>query len=293
MKLSSGEKTFGVFNYIFFILFSLAMIYPFWYSLVISLNNGMDSMRGGIYLWPRIFTLDNYFVVLTDSGLARSYIVTVARTVIGTLLSTFITGIYGYALSKKWLLGRKAFLYFAIATMFFSGGLIPTYILYKNLHLTDNFLVYIVPTPISVWNMLIMKTFFEGLPESIEESAKIDGYNDIQIFVRIVIPCSAPVFAAIALFSGVWHWNSWFDSYIFVNKESLKTTQVILMSIINQSGANDVTANANRIRSGTQTITPKAVQAATMIVTVLPILFIYPFLQRYFVSGIMLGSVKA
>jgi putative aldouronate transport system permease protein len=293
MKITKGEQTFSIFNYIFFTIFSLAMIYPFWYSLVISLNNGMDSMRGGIYLWPRIFTLDNYHAVLTDSGLARSYVVTVARTLIGTLLSTFITGIYAYALSKKWLLGRKAFLYFAIATMFFSGGLIPTYILYKNLHLTDNFLVYIIPSLISVWNMIIMKTFFEGLPESIEESAKIDGYNDIQIFLWIIIPCSAPVFAAIALFSGVWHWNSWFDSYIFVNKESLKTTQVILMSIINQSGANDVTTNANRMRSGTQTITPKAVQAATMIVTVLPILFIYPFLQRYFVSGIMLGSIKA
>lgn len=293
MRSSQGEKTFNLLNYVFFILFSMAMIYPFWYSVVISLNNGMDSMRGGIYLWPRIWTLENYKVVLTDSGLAASYLVTISRTLLGTALSTFITGLFAYALSKKWLVGRKIFLHFAIATMFFSGGMIPTYILYKNLHLTDSFMVYIIPCLISVWNMIIMKTFFEGLPESIEESAKIDGYNDLSIFVKIVIPISTPVLAAIALFNGVWHWNQWFDSYIYINNERLKTTQVILLSVINQSGATDITNAANRVRFGANSITPKAVQAATMIVTVLPILFIYPFLQKYFVSGIMLGSVKA
>jgi putative aldouronate transport system permease protein len=293
MKLSKGEKVFSKFNYAFLIIFSLTMIYPFWFSIIISLNNGLDSMRGGIYLWPRMWTLENYKVVLTDSGLAASYIVTISRTLLGTALGTFITGIFAYALSKKWLMGRKFFMYFAISTMFFSGGMIPTYILYKNLHLTDSFMVYIIPSLISVWNMIIMKTFFEGLPESIEESAKIDGYNDIQIFLKIIIPISAPIFAAIALFNGVWHWNQWFDSYIYINKASLRTTQVILLSIINQSGATDITNAANRIRFGGNAITPKAVQAATMIVTVLPILFIYPFLQKYFVSGIMLGSVKA
>jgi len=292
MKISKGEKVFNIFNFMFFAAFSISMLYPFWYNIIISLNNGKDSMLGGIFLWPRIFTLDNYAVVLTDSKLVASYIVTISRTLVGTLLSTFFTGIFAYTLSKKWLMGRKIFMNFAIATMFFGGGLIPTYMLYKNIHLINNFWVFILPGLISVWNMIIMKTFFEGLPESIEESAKIDGYNDIQIFFKIIVPCSTPVFAAIALFNGVYHWNAWFDSYIFTSKEYLKTTQVLLLTIINQAAATDITANANRVRFGSNAVTSKAIQAATMIVTVLPILFIYPFLQKYFISGIMLGSVK-
>lgn len=284
---------FNVFNTFAMTLLSFVFVYPFYQLLVISFNDGTDAIRGGIYFWPRDWTFDNYTTVLKNPLLGNAYLVTIARTVLGTLTSVVATGMMAYALSKKALLFHKGYVYILVFTMFFSGGLVPSFLLIRSLGLLDHFLVYIIPSLISVWNAMIMIGFFRSMPEALEESAKMDGYNEILIFFRIVVPTSMPVFAAIALFNGVSHWNAWFDAYIYVNNPDLQPLQTILMKIIKETGAQQ-TLNDIMLREGTQStkVTPEAVKIATMMVAIGPILLIYPLLQKYFIKGIMLGSLK-
>lgn len=292
MKRRQGMY-FNAFNALAMAVLSFVFVYPFYQLLVISFNDGTDAIRGGIYFWPRDWTLDNYTTVLRNPLLGNAYLVTIARTVIGTLTSVIATGMMAYALSKKTLLFHKGYVYILVFTMFFSGGLVPSFLLVRSLGLLDHFMVYIIPSLISVWNAMIMIGFFRSMPEALEESAKIDGYNEIRIFFRIVVPTSMPVFAAIALFNGVSHWNAWFDAYIYVNNPDLQPLQTILMKIIKETGAQQTLYDI-MLRDGTQTtkVTPDAVKIATMMVAIGPILLIYPLLQKYFIKGIMLGSLK-
>ena len=193
MKETVGEKVFNVFNIIILSLLSASFLYPFWNTFVLSFNDSLDSLRGGVYFWPRIFTLDNYQAVLSDSTIYRAYVITILKTVFGTLTSVTFTGMFAYGLSKKKLMFRNFYLTICTITLFFSGGLIPTYLLYRSLGLLDNFMVYIIPGLWSVGNMLVMKSFFVGLPNALEEAAEIDGCNHLQIFFQIIIPLSMPV----------------------------------------------------------------------------------------------------
>ena len=294
MKRSFGENVFDVANTLLFILLTIMFVYPFINILVISLNDPYDAMRGGIYFWPRSFSISNYKKVLSDSQIFASYGITIARTIIGTLSHLICTGIFAYGMSKKNLIGRKWYTIFCTIPMFFNGGLIPTFILMRTLHLTNTFWVYIIPGLISVWDMLIMKSFYHGIPDSLEEAAKIDGCGDYRIFFQIMVPLSMSCFAAIALFTGVGHWNSWFDAFIYINNDKLMPLQTILMRIINQSqaaqNAKDVTSQV----TGGKTIevTPESIRYATMVIATGPIILIYPFLQKYFVKGVLIGSVK-
>lgn len=294
MKRSFGENVFDVANTLLFILLTIIFVYPFINVLVISLNDPYDAMRGGIYFWPRSFSINNYKKVLSDSQIFTAYGVTIARTVIGTLSHLLCTGIFAYGMSKKNLLGRKWYTIICTIPMFFSGGLIPKFILMRTLHLTNTFWVYIIPGLISVWDMLIMKSFYHGIPDSLEEAAKIDGCGDYRIFFQIIVPLSTSCFAAIALFTGVNHWNSWFDAFIYINNDKLMPLQTILMRIINQSqaaqSAKDV---ASQVTGGkTVEVTPESIRYATMVIAIGPIILIYPFLQKYFVKGVLIGSVK-
>lgn len=266
-------------------------LYPIWYVLVNSLNEGTDAMQGGIYWWPRVFTLENYQAVFDNSGILTSYAVTIAKTVIGTVTHVFFTAMVAYAFSRKDLVGRKFYMIMGTITMFFSGGLIPYFLLIRDLGLFDSFWVYIIPTLFNFFNLIIFVSFFRELPTSLEEAARIDGANDLQIFLRVVIPLSMPVIATIALFQGVYQWNDYFAGIIYVNNPDLQPIQTYLYKVVAESSSSQMMANAP---GGivTRTVTTQSIKLATMVVTTLPIVLVYPFLQKYFVKGMLIGSIK-
>lgn len=280
---------------IMFVVF-LACLYPFWYAIVISFNKGTDAARGGIFFWPRAFTLENYEHVLSDDSLLRAYVVTIARTLIGTVTSVLFTALFAYALSHSKLMFRKFYSMMLIISMYFSGGLIPYFVLIKRIGLMNTFWVYIIPSLLSAFNAIIMMSFFREIPGDLEESAKVDGANDVTIFFRIIFPISTPVLSTVALFNGVGHWNAWFDSAYYVTDKNLKTVAFRLMELINQANLTSISGmDATSQRAGTAaaaTYTAETIRMATMIVVIVPIIMVYPFLQKYFVKGIMIGSIK-
>ncbi|WP_334077052.1 carbohydrate ABC transporter permease [Paenibacillus sanfengchensis] len=284
------------FIYIFLILLSVSTLYPFLNAIVISLNEGLDTSKGGITLWPREFTWENYRVVFQDERLMSGFLVSVLRTVIGTVTAILATAIFSYGMSRKELMGRKYYMVICIITMYFGGGLIPTFLLIRDLGLMNSFWVYIIPSLISVWNMIIFRTFFQGLPAGLEESAKIDGCGNWGTLFRVVLPLSGPVIATLALFTAVGHWNEWFLASIYVSDEKLLPIQTILKQILasnivsEQTASMDAAALAHLQKA--KTITSKSLSMATMMVATLPIVLVYPFVQKYFVKGVLVGSLK-
>lgn len=291
VKRQKKDIAFDIVNYILLILIAFITIYPFYYILVISFNSGLDAARGGIYFWPRVFTLDNYKKIISDDKWVNAFGISVFRTVLGTALSVFFTSMVAYGLSYKKLLFRNGYYRILIFSMYFSGGLIPYYVLLRSLGLLNTVWVYIIPSLLSQFMVLIMISFFDEIPPSLRESAYIDGANDLQIFLRIILPISKPVLATATLFSAVGHWNAWMDSAYYVSDPKLRTMSYLMMEIINKSQAANVGDMQQTFRSATN-ITTKSLQAAVIIISTVPILVTYPFLQKYFVKGIMLGSVK-
>lgn len=281
--------------YVILTLTAFVTLFPFINTLAVSLNKAYDTSRGGIYLYPRIFTMENYVIILQHPDLKQGFIVTIARTIIGTVASLLFTGMLAYGLSKSNLKGKNIYMGLSILTMYFGGGLIPYYLLLRSMHLIDNFLVYIVPNLIGVFNMIIMRTYFKSLPEALEESAKIDGAGYFTIFFKIILPLSAPILATIALFSGVFHWNSWFDANLFISKQSLKPLQMVLIKIINSTRIDTALAEAGagaQMLAAQKVVNIRSVTASTIMITIIPIIIVYPFLQRFFVKGIMIGAIK-
>ena len=264
-------------------------LYPVWYTLVLSFNDAQDAMLGGIYLWPRKFSLDSYRAVFVDKAIIKAFNITIWRTLIGTVSSVFFTAMVAYAFSKRHILGNKFYLTVGTITMFFGGGLIPYFILLQSLKLYDTFLVYIIPGLFSFWNCIIFMTFFRELPAGLEESAKIDGANDFLIFVWVVLPLSMPIIATISLFNGVGHWNDYFSGVMFINNPDLQPIQTYLFRQINGASATRSVVGAV---AGATGISTTSMRLATMTVTTAPIICIYPFLQRYFVKGVMIGAIK-
>ncbi|MCQ6562283.1 carbohydrate ABC transporter permease [Paenibacillus mendelii] len=294
MRKSKAEKLFTIVNYAILIVLSFSILFPFWRIVMLSLNEGIDSMRGGIYFWPRVFTLDNYSVIFARSEIMNAYKVTIFRTVVGTILSVFLMSLMAYGLSKRHLRGRQLVNVLVLFTMFFSGGLIPFYLLLKDLHLLNSVWVYIVPSLYSAWNLILFRTFFQQLPAALEESAKIDGASDLIVYFRIVVPLSMPIFATISLFVAVGHWNDWFSGTVYVRDPNLVPLQTLLMSIIRENDSTKMIAGgvADLSSEGVRTVTSYSVKMATLIATILPVIMLYPFLQKYFVKGVMVGSIK-
>lgn len=290
-KTSVGDKIFVFLNGIFMILFVIITLYPVWNTLVIAFNNGTDSLRGGLYLWPRMWTLKNFNTVLHKKNLLVGAYVTVGRTVIGTLTALGANAILAYIVSRKHFLFKKQLSLFWVITMYVNGGLIPTFLLYKGLGLTNNFLVYIIPGMISAFYMLVIRTFMVGIPDSFEESAQLDGAGDMIIFTKIISPLCKPVYATVALFCAVGHWNSWFDAMLYNRMNSnLTTLQYELMKLL--SSVTNQSTSVESMKNAVGTVTPTSVRAAATILTMLPIVCLYPFLQRYFVTGLTIGGVK-
>ena len=288
--LSRSDRLFDAFNIAGMLLICFLTLYPIWYVLVNSFNDGQDAMRGGIYWVPRVFSLDNYIEVFKNAGIMTAMGITIAKTVIGVVCHVFFTAMVGYALSRRELLGRKFYLVMGTITMFFYGGLIPTFLLIRDLGLFDSFLVYIIPALFSFFDMIIFMAFFREIPDGLEEAARIDGANDLMIFTRIIIPISMPVVATIALFHGVYQWNDYFTGMIYVNKMDLQPIQTFLFRVVAQSSSNQIVATAGAAIN--RTVTSQSIKLATMVVTTLPIVLAYPFLQKYFVKGLMVGSIK-
>jgi putative aldouronate transport system permease protein len=286
-----GEFIFDNFNVLGMLFICFITLYPIWYTVVNSLNNGQDAMLGGIYWWPRIFTFDNYRAVFNSSGIVRAFGVTIARTVCTTTLHVFFTAMVAYGLSKKELMGRNFYLTVGTITLFFGGGLIPYFLLIRNIGLYDKFLVYVIPAMFGFFNLIIFQGFFRELPASLEESAKIDGAHDFTIFIRLILPLSAPVLATIALFVGVGQWNDFFAGVIFVSNRNLQPIQTFLYKVITETSSVEMAQYAPVGVQG-RTVTSQSVKLATMVVTTAPIVCVYPFLQKYFVKGMLLGSIK-
>jgi len=275
------------------LLISAIMLYPFIYCLSYSVSEPILLSQRSLVLLPRGFTLQNYTTVFKNPVIPRAFWVSVMRTVIGVVYTCVITGLASFAISKSSMPGRRFITYVLVVPMYISGGMIATYVNIFQLGLNNTFLVYILPAGFATYYMLLMRTFFMSLPPSLEESAEIDGASDVTVFFRIVFPLSTPIFATVALFAGVAQWNAWYDAMVFVKDPNLQPIQMILQSILLNSSATAMMRREMLGLSTERTITPETIQSATLIITVLPIIFIYPFLQKYFVKGMMIGAVKA
>jgi putative aldouronate transport system permease protein len=290
-----------VFNAIkFVVVFGLVLItlYPFWNTVVISLNAAGDTIRGGLTVWPREWTTTNYKAVWVSANIPQAFLVSVSRTLITTMLNLFLTSMLAYALSRKEFRYRKPLTVIVVLSMYVNAGLFPNYFLIRSLGLMNTFFVYIVPTMFAAFNFIIIRTFIKGIPESLVESARMDGAGEFYIFLRIILPLCKPVLATVALFVAVGAWNSWFDTVLYASRnQDLFTLQYQLMSMLqssmNQSrSAADVGANGMAANINASMVTPMSIRAATTVIAAVPILIIYPFVQKYFVVGMNVGSVK-
>lgn len=294
MKLALGDRFFSVTVHVLLFVLGFVTLYPFWNSAAISFNLGTDTSLGGITFWPRAFTLENYEVVLKDIRIVKGFGISIARTVVGTFLTIAATSIFAYGMSRKELIGRNYYMTFCIITLYFGGGLIPTYLLIRSLGLFDSFWVFIIPSLISVWSMIIFRTFFREIPAGLEDAARIDGCGYWSTFTRIVFPLSGPVVATLSLFTAIAQWNDWFVASIYINNENLVPVQMLLKQTIDSNIASELTQDsaAQSFLEKRQSYTTKSLIMATMMVTTLPIIVVYPFLQRYFVKGVLVGSLK-
>lgn len=298
LKMKAIHKKINGKNFVFSLIigflltvFVIVTLYPIWNTLAISFNNAIDALRGGIYLWPRKWTLDNYATVLQKKNIMTGLWVSVLRTGVAVVLQLSVTALLSFVLSRKNFIFAKPISLFYVLTMYINGGLIPTFLLFKGLGLTNNFWVYILPGMVSAFNMLVIRTYMNGLPDSLEESAMIDGAGYLTVFLRVIVPLCKPVFATIALFIAVGQWNSWFDTMLYNRmSDNLTTLQYELMKLL--SSVSQQSGNAQTAQYQTAQVTTTSVRAAATILTCVPIVALYPFLQRYFITGLTIGGVK-
>lgn len=290
---SIGSKIFDFLLAFFMILFCISILFPLWDMLVVSLSPSNDSSTLQLNLWPKNITLDSYVFVLSDSSTLKALGVSIYRTVTGTILHIIVLTLAAFPLSKFDLPGRKILTVFFIIPMFFSGGLIPTYLAVKSYGLFDNLLVYILPGAFGVFSMLIYRNYLMSMNKALEESAYIDGANVIQVMTNIIIPLAKPVIATLALWSMVGHWNAWFDSLIYMRNQNLIVIQLVLRRMMDKTELlSDEMRNFMDMSGTYDNLTSRTVRASITIVVIFPIICTYPFLQKYFVKGIMIGAIK-
>ena len=288
-QIAGKIVVYGFLLFIFIITF-----FPFWQIFVLSVNDAGDSLRGGLLLMPRELNLSSYKAVFQNEEILSSLGVTVARTIIGVPLTVFCVAMLAYVLSKKELVHRSAITFFFVFTMYFSGGLIPTYMVIKALGLIDNFLVFIFPGLINIYWMILVRTYIEGLPAELFEAAASEGAGEFTIFLKVVLPLSMPVLATILLFSAISHWNAWYDSYIYTYKPQLKTLQAVLVKILNQYQTGAMVSQAQQMANEAKKmpVSSESIRMTVTMVATIPIILVYPFLQKYFIKGMLLGAVK-
>jgi putative aldouronate transport system permease protein len=284
---STADLMYDAMIYLLLAIIIFAFIYPLYYMFVISVSGGPQVMRGEVTWFPLAFTLEAYHKVFGLPDFLRSYGNTVLYTSLGTLINLILTSLCAYPLSRKKLFGRKWITVMIIITLLFHGGLIPTYLVINSLGMMNTIWAMVIPPAINVWYMIIMRTFFQNIPEEIHESAHLDGANELYIFLRIVLPLSMPVMATMIMFYAVWHWNSFFPALLYLNDSELYPVQLIMRGVIIEGGIADQTNASDRLA-----VIQTSIRYAVIIVTILPILAVYPFIQKYFVKGAMIGSLK-
>jgi putative aldouronate transport system permease protein len=275
--------------YAFAALLTFVFVYPFYVVICISLNDATDLVRGYPLLVPRVFSIFNYQAVLSSPLIPRATLLSLGRTLIVTFFGTFGTSMFAYSLSKPDMPGRKLFNTMCLIILYFGGGLVATYIVYNALGLINNFWVMVLPSFFGVYYMLIIRSYYNGLPSSVEEAAYIDGANDLQIFILLILPMSLPVLAAIAIYNAVGQWNSWWDNYIYANSDKLCTLQLLLVRLIKDA---DVRSAQMSAAVNETSMSPLGIRMACTVFVTVPILVVYPFFQKYFIKGITIGAVK-
>lgn len=280
---------FDVLNTVLMILLSFIFLYPFWERLVLSFADNQYATSLGLKLFPPKIDLNSYKYVFEQGNIGRAYLNTIWRTVVGTVCSVFVTWCAGYTLAKKDLPGRSFFTLFIVFTMFFGGGMIPTYLTIKSYGLLNNRWVLVLPCLTSAWNILIARNYVAGLPKELEEAAVIDGAHPVQVAFRVIWPLSTPILAVLALWSAVGHWNSWFDAMIYMRGEKGEVLQIVLKRIMDSMEVKD---SSSVFRLTSAMTTSEGVKSATLMVAIVPIICFYPFLQKYFMKGITVGAVK-
>lgn len=287
-RMTFGDVVFSAVTYIFIGLVILATVYPFIYIISCSISDSGAVARGEVWLTPVGVNFNAYERVVTDSRLWRSYGNTLFIVVAGTLINLAMTTSLAYPLSRPNFSSRRVLMVGVTITMFFSGGMVPTYLLVKNLGLINNIWALILPVAISTYNLIVTRTFLEGIPESLHEAATIDGANELQIFIRIYLPLSKAILATMTLFYAVSHWNGYFNAMLYLNKESLQPLQIFLRNVLIQYEASEMMTDIIQDRDSVS----QTIRYATIMISVIPIMCVYPFLQKYFVKGVMIGAVK-
>ena len=293
IQRTRGEKIYAVVNYILVGIVAFSMLYPVLYTLTISLSTPADAETIGLHILPNFerINLEAYKMVFKNQEIWAAYKITIFRTVVGTLFGLAVTCLYAYAISRRYIPGRKFFITYLMLTMFLSGGTIPIYLNIKSLGLINSVWVYIFGG-LSTYNVIVARSFFEALPESLNESARIDGAGELRIFLQIVVPLSKPIIMTLALWMSVGHWNEWFAGMMYITDYRKQTVQNYLQRIINEGNTNLLSAGSAGADGSMDSATPATIQSASIIVTMLPILCVYPFIQKYFVKGVTLGAVK-
>jgi len=295
MKKSKGEMIFDVLNYSFMFMFALICVIPFYYIIVISFNEGKDAIRGGVYLYPRAFTLDNYIKIFQDKRVLNSFFISVFRTVLGTAIPIISNSMYAYALSKRALKYNKFFNWMILIPMYFGGGIIPYYLVCKGVGLTNNIWVYVIPYIITPFYVLLLRVGVEAIPISLEESARIDGASYLKIYSRIILPFLLPSIATITLLSGIGHWNEWLEGTIMMSNSTKWPLQTLLLNILQGSDLTSLLKSRGGNVVGLykkMEVTTESIKMAMLVITITPILIVYPFFQKYFIKGMIVGAVK-
>ena len=286
-KLGNHVYPFDVFNFAWMAIFCVLCIYPIIYVFIGSFNQGADYAKGGVYILPRLFTFENYRVVLEKSEMWHSYLITIGRTALGTITALLFTSVVAYAMSRPNLKGKPVFYWLNLFTMFFGGGLIPYFLIIKSIGLFDSFFVYIIPSLYSVYNMIVISSFFKSISNELHEAALVDGASEFRIWLQIYMPLSKPILATVALWLAVGHWNSYFDTMIFTTSDELHTLQFFLLRAINSS-----TMIEGMTETMMQRVSARTISLAAIIISIIPVLFFFPFVRKNFQSGIMIGSLK-
>lgn len=295
---SRSEKIFNIFNIMFMLCICVTIIYPMLNVLAISFNDGQDTAMSSSFIFPRKFTLENYRIAIRYPSMINAFFVSIARTILGTAFHMSVVALAAYAMSKKKFMFRGLILTFFILPMYVNPGIVPQYLNLKMLHLTNNFFVYVFTYGFSFFNFIIIRTYMQSLPPDIEESAYIDGAGFWTIFVKIVVPLSIPTIAAISLFHAVMHWNDWYASAVYVTNKKLWTLQYVLQKVLREQQQMVDLRNMSMFSSGGSNyqaklnVTPTSLRMTILVITTAPILFVYPFIQKYFAQGMMIGAVK-
>lgn len=290
IKVSASRKVFNIFNYLFLAILAFTTLYPFLYTLSMSLSTTKAATQMGFRFWPSEFSGMAYQMVFKNKDLFIAYGNTLFRTVVGTLSALLVTTMFAYALSRKEMPNRKLYTMIVLFTMLFNGGKIPTYLVLKEMNLLNNIWVYVLPNLISAYNVVVARSFFQSMPDALHESASIDGAGEFRIFFKIILPLSMPIIMTLALWIAVFHWNAWYDGMMYVTDNKLIIVQCLLQRIVQENNSELISQGI--INPDATQFTPETVKSATIIVSILPILAFYPFVQRYFIKGVMLGAVK-